>query len=488
MYKSLYATKFANSKNQINIIKNNFIGKKMKDLNKKTNSNIAVVSAKSSFWKLASFAIAIIIIAFVGVMTPVEAKAQIVNKYPVSKADYVNISSTEIPKQDYLLLPELIGDLFFDKVRMKRQQTYCNHWMPTDIESDFPNCDPSDPANWYGWEFAVYEFRDKTYGCKVRVEYEYRNCKCDHNITQHNILAVIYETTNWPILCSLGLAPEACKCNKFRDWLNSGTTFEQQQKMLAFYDDMYYKLSQQTFINHEDSVYKLTGKRIYCDDPMNHPIKTHHRNGACESICIQTYHYGDKERTVIARSPCTDETCCFYQIKTCRNRKTGIIETTTSTMTSSTQQAQSACNSMGYLPGFICSGGETNTLFPCEFVCDDLVRYRYCFDDLSYPFRDLYENAVSAPLKKETMIDYEKVFKIHPNPANNVLNIEFVSNIKDVTSMKIVDNNGAALLTTDNGTLNISNQIDISKLSNGTYFIIVTVGEIEYSTNFVITK
>jgi hypothetical protein len=407
-----------------------------------------------------------------------DAKAQ---PFLVDKATYVNIDSNEIPAQESLMVLDF-ENLFWKQRILNKRQTYCtSNYLP---EGDDPNCDISDQNNWGPWHLAVYKFKEPNMGCEVRVEYQYRNCSCDGNRTQHDIIAVIYETTWLP--CWFPFVN--CKCNDLHDWLNSGNEREKQEKYISFLDDIYVKLAEQAFIDADNDCFERTGKRIYCDDPVNKPVKTHHTNGSCESMCVSTYHFGEQTYDVISRRPCTSASCCVIEDYVCRDSATGKIQTT-SNYSSGTQQSQAGCTAMGYLDGFPCSGGETNFTFPCEFSCDYTLRNTWCLT-ADYPFRDLYADNVyvGEPLVKTSMPGIEGVFSVNPNPASDLLNIEFTSDIKNVKSISITDNNGKTLLNTTNGSIKIAEQINISTLTNGNYFIIVDIDGVEYSTKFIIAK
>ncbi len=74
---------------------------------------------------------------------------------------------------------------------------------------------------------------------------------------------------------------------------------------------------------------------------------------------------------------------------------------------------------------------------------------------------------------------------VYPNPTNNVLNISFTPQSSSVV-MNLYDITGNIIKNVT--TLNSNNQIDLSELNNGIYFIIVTGNNLFLSRKFVVKK
>ncbi len=78
-----------------------------------------------------------------------------------------------------------------------------------------------------------------------------------------------------------------------------------------------------------------------------------------------------------------------------------------------------------------------------------------------------------------------------PNPANNVLNVEFTLTQKSVVNMEVINLVGANVMNVTNEPLNKKGthnaQIDVSALTNGVYFLKITTPEGASMTKFVVS-
>lgn len=70
--------------------------------------------------------------------------------------------------------------------------------------------------------------------------------------------------------------------------------------------------------------------------------------------------------------------------------------------------------------------------------------------------------------------------KYYPNPVSNQLTVELDSDVKEVEISTIAIYNSLGILALKTSTVNKINQLDVSKLLSGTYFLIVNQGEKEF--------
>jgi Secretion system C-terminal sorting domain/Polysaccharide deacetylase len=75
------------------------------------------------------------------------------------------------------------------------------------------------------------------------------------------------------------------------------------------------------------------------------------------------------------------------------------------------------------------------------------------------------------------------VFKLFPNPANNILNVEIMNDWLDDSQFTITDISGKSIITSN--MTNKKQNIDISKLSQGVYFFKLTQQQNSYVSKFI---
>ncbi|MEP7129458.1 MAG: T9SS type A sorting domain-containing protein, partial [Chitinophagales bacterium] len=78
------------------------------------------------------------------------------------------------------------------------------------------------------------------------------------------------------------------------------------------------------------------------------------------------------------------------------------------------------------------------------------------------------------------------VVKVFPNPAND--QITFIRNSGLIVELKIIDISGREVLMNRPGPEQSEVSIDISSLSNGTYFAVITGNEDLVTTKFIVQK
>jgi hypothetical protein len=395
------------------------------------------------------------------------AKAQ-PTPYPVGKATYIGATA---PTTETLRIVDLWGMPYFEEHINKKNSAYCDTITNED-------CD-----EWYAWQYGVYVLQPAGYACQIRVEYRYRNCMTDWNLTQHDIIALIIKS------------PNTGACAELDNWLyipNDPNSISEKINLL--YEDMYVKLAIQTFKDLEDFLGEENKEALECGNGVTYPIKSHHVNGSCEAKCKCTYRVGESTETVFTKYNCTPGECCIIYNYTCRNSATGMIENSTQ-YSSQTQNAMANGCPSNPIPDILeCPpNAETCAKLPCKMSCSDdyCVCYYIGWRWNDYPLKETYADfAVATPsLEKKTMQqETQDVVNIYPNPTSKILNIEVVGGIQKASSIQITDNTGKILLNTDNGTLELNSQIDISKLQSGNYFVIVSIDNVKYSRNFVVTK
>jgi len=409
-----------------------------------------------------------IAIAFAGAFSTVEVKAQ---TQPISltveRVDYVNVPANEIPAQETLLLPELWGMDVFLTVVNKKTNNPCADWVP-------PSDDPcGDPNNWTNWAFGVYVFRDFGFDCEVRVEYLWRTCLFDPNLTQHNIIGVTYrKCPSWmpDWLCRMTL-PSRWRCERLDRWLNHSNPTIRQERHLAFYEDMYYKLAEITFLNAE----KGSPRPVYCGDPLNKPVKTHHISGGCEAMCVQTYTHGDYSWTTVRTWACNDFSCCVKEIYICRDKATGkLIEDTKYSAHSMLSMAD--CAALGYPVSLRCVGAETNFRFPCEVSCDGVLRRKWA-KSADYPLLNIHDT-IALGKENVSASSEAEMFDIKPNPTSDFITASF-TNKGSINKLEIFDINGNTWFEININAKDTEMKIEVSKFPAGVYYVVIS-GNNEY--------
>jgi hypothetical protein len=76
-----------------------------------------------------------------------------------------------------------------------------------------------------------------------------------------------------------------------------------------------------------------------------------------------------------------------------------------------------------------------------------------------------------------------KLLSVFPNPASQNINISFQSNNKSA-SLKIFDENGKPLVTKNSFAFHLNN-INVSKLTPGSYVVQLNDGELTRSARFI---
>ena len=484
--KSMMATTtvaIPNSNNTVNFVANsgnkNLINHASDSINRVVSTNKSteykavansVINRTGRLKKLSAplymFALAIIVTIATAFSTT-EVNAQ---PYTVDRVDYVNIEPSLIPAQETLLLPIIWGSILYNQIVNKKINGPCAYWLPPPSpKNEEEGCDTENPANWTGWRTGVYRFKDLTYGCEVRIEYLWRASLCDHNLTQHNIIGVMYEAcprwmSDW--MCRL-LYRERWWCRQLDNWFNSGSAKDQHEKQLAFLDDMYRLLAIQTFLNVEGD------RPLYCDDTYNKPVKTFHISGGCDALCIQSWTSEAHPWRITTAFACNDFSCCIKENYVCRDRATGKI-TTRTVFSENDLMAQSDCADLGR-PDFVkrfCVGAETNRVEPCEVNCDDRLWNKWCKAvEAEYPLRYVYDNVALA--KGNLSERYEtEMFDIHPNPTSDFLTVSFSEG--NFSKLTISDNSGRVYTELAIAAKDTEMKIDVSKLTTGVYYIMVT--------------
>lgn len=84
------------------------------------------------------------------------------------------------------------------------------------------------------------------------------------------------------------------------------------------------------------------------------------------------------------------------------------------------------------------------------------------------------------------IIDVNKAFQIYPNPANNLLNVQFASDVTSNSVVTIYDNTGRLVLSQPISTQN--ERIDISQIPAGIYFVKVQNKQIQHTERLVIIR
>lgn len=83
----------------------------------------------------------------------------------------------------------------------------------------------------------------------------------------------------------------------------------------------------------------------------------------------------------------------------------------------------------------------------------------------------------------------EKNFRVFPNPASNLVNIQLSLPAAIKTSIKIYNALGEEVINVSEGYLmNETYQVDLSQLSDGMYYVRFSLGDQQFNTKFVITK
>lgn len=102
--------------------------------------------------------------------------------YDITKVDYVNFLPHEIPQTETLWTYDVLGGVFYDDYIIKTFETYCNT-----VFENMENCN-----NWSGWMEGVYNVKHSVSGCEIRVEYRWRFCLSNHNLTQQQIISIFF--------------------------------------------------------------------------------------------------------------------------------------------------------------------------------------------------------------------------------------------------------------------------------------------------------
>ncbi|MCB4808788.1 PKD domain-containing protein [Tamlana sp. 62-3] len=133
---------------------------------------------------------------------------------------------------------------------------------------------------------------------------------------------------------------------------------------------------------------------------------------------------------------------------------------------------------------------STGVVVPASAISNTLLKMRVVTDYNQSPVicgdgfvlrGDDYGITVSNSLSTVESLVEEHIFKIYPNPANNYLNV-FLSNSEKISSFKIYDVFGKIILKNE---LQRSEQINISKLQTGIYFIKVKTETKDYVSKFL---
>jgi hypothetical protein len=111
--------------------------------------------------------------------------------------------------------------------------------------------------------------------------------------------------------------------------------------------------------------------------------------------------------------------------------------------------------------------------------------YRLKMIDVSGEFK--YSDAVEAELSGS---DAASIDVFGPNPANDMVNIEFSVNLESNYTISLIDMSGKTLLTTDGFTSTGLNKatLELSQISSGSYTVIIRIGEITLSRQLNVVK
>jgi len=81
-------------------------------------------------------------------------------------------------------------------------------------------------------------------------------------------------------------------------------------------------------------------------------------------------------------------------------------------------------------------------------------------------------SVTSMPTSIHT-IQFDKFFRLYPNPISHSFNIDFGELQQEVNTIEVIDINGKVALSKETNTQNINTPVDISSLSKGLYFVSV---------------
>ncbi len=406
----------------------------------------------------------------------------------ITKLDYISFNPNEIPELDGSLVEEWanqgggsLHDIIIDNLN-----SFCNQEF-----EDMNLCFDGNGSRWSAWQLGAYNVKDAQYGCKIRVEYLFRFCEIDHNLTQHKILAVFFEVSDNPSISSL--------CDQLLNWIYEGNSFPDQDKLHYLFEDMYLKIGTQSFKDNNALVNQTQGHDIFCGEDDNYPTKVYHVTGSCKAYCYGTFRDSQgKLQTVITEKNCYPDKCCTILNKFCIDPETGKIKIDPTVILG---DAGIAIECQYMQPPPINCYGETNYITDCSYKCGD----EYLIKDyqgpiwIEYPFKDIYADEIDplfygssyVPPKISTdMIGNQsgnKMMNIFPNPTNNSINLVLNSEICKSCAFAIYNSKGL-LISNHFKTSETNTIVDVSNYPNGTYYVLVSSNYKKYIKPFIIAK